>query len=222
VSSQWFSNRGQMIQTSCAVLAVVIGIAAQWSQLSVAINFGEVLKVLLYPVAVVIGFQLGVRALKPAAPMEAAVEPSPPRPQPKDQLPNTRSIIDPEFNYKFLAQIVKVGSYFEVGQELGLHRISVLSIKTVKDGNDDIPAAEIEVAGHVLDFSPGKSVTAIHRKKALIPSYARPLKDADCSMFQFGYQPTSLSFVAISVDHINVPAQEITLVICLANYRKRS
>ena len=56
-----------MIQVTCAVLAVIIGIAAQWSQLSIAINFGEILKVLLYPVAVVIGFQLGTRALQPMA-----------------------------------------------------------------------------------------------------------------------------------------------------------
>jgi hypothetical protein len=40
-------------------------------------------------------------------------------------------------------------------------------------------------------------------------------------MFEFAYQPDSFSFVAICIDHINVPAQEITLVICLANYRKR-
>ena len=109
-----------------------------------------------------------------------------------------------------------------MGQELGLRRVSVLSIKTVKAGSDDVPAAEIEVAGHVLDFSAGRSVTAVHNKRALIPAYVRPLKDADYSMFEFGYQPTTFSFVAISIDHINVPAQEVTLVICLANYRKRS
>ena len=82
MSGKWFSNRGQMIQVTCAVLAVLIGIAAQWSQLSIAINFGEILKVLLYPVAVVIGFQLGTRALNPTAQTAAAVEPSPPLPQP--------------------------------------------------------------------------------------------------------------------------------------------
>jgi hypothetical protein len=226
MSSQWFSNRGQMIQVTCAVLAVIIGIAAQWNQLSVAINFGEILKVLLYPVAVLIGFQLGTRAQKPIVQTPIAPEqpsPAPPQPQtPREELPDIRSVLGPEFDYKFSSPVIKVGSYFEVGQELGLRRVSILSIKTVKSGSDDVPAAEIEVAGHMLDFSAGKNVTAIHNKKALIPAYVRSLKDADCSMFGFAYQPTSFSFVAISIDHINVPAQEVTLMICLANYRKRS
>jgi hypothetical protein len=220
MSSQWFSNRGQMIQVTCAVLAVIIGIAAQWSQLSVAINFGEILKVLLYPVAVLIGFQLGTRALKPTAQVAAATA-APPLPS-MEALPDIRSSLGPEFSYKFSTPIIKVGSYFEVGQELGLRRVSALSIKTVKAGSEEVPAAEIEVAGHVLDFSAGRRVTAIHHKKALIPAYARALKDADCSMFEFAYQSNSFSFVAISVDHINVPAQEVTLVICLGNYRKHS
>jgi len=137
-----------------------------------------------------------------------------------EALPDIRSILGPEFSYKFSTPIIKVGSYFEVGQELGLRRVSALSIKTVKAGSEEVPVAEIEVAGHVLDFSAGSKVTPIHNKKALIPAYARTMKEADCSMFEFAYQPNSLSFIAISVDHINVPAQEITLVICLANYRK--
>jgi hypothetical protein len=231
-----------MIQVTCAVLAVIIGIAAQWSQLSVAINFGEILKVLLYPVAVLVGFQLGTRALKPTAQKTAAPEappppsretalkpaaqrtaaPEAPPPSSREALPDIRSILGPEFNYKFSTSIIKVGSYFEVGQELGLRRVSAVSIKAVKAGSDEVPAVEIEVAGHVLDFSAGCNVTAIHDKKALIPAYARTMKDADCSMFEFAYQPNSFSFVAISVDHINVPAQEVSLVICLANYRKHS
>ena len=221
MSSQWFSNRGQMIQVTCAVLAVIIGIAAQWSQLSVAVNFGEILKVLLYPVAVLIGFQLGTRALKPTA-QAAAAAAAPTPPPPREALSDIRSILGPEFSYKFSTPTIKVGSYFEVGQELGLRRISVLSIKTAKAGSEEVPSAEIEVAGHVLDFSVGRQVTAVHNRKALIPAYARAMKDVDCSMFEFAYQPNSFSFVAISVDHINVPAQEITLVICLANYRKQS
>jgi hypothetical protein len=220
MSSQWFSNRGQMIQVTCAVLAVIIGIAAQWNQLSVAINFGEILKVLLYPVAVLVGFQLGTRALKPTAGTAAA--PEAPAPPSREAFPDMRSILGPEFNYKFSTPIIKVGSYFDVGQELGLRRVSALSIKTVKAGSEEVPAAEIEVAGHVLDFSAGSKVTAIHNKKALIPAYARNLKEADCSMFEFSYQPNAFSFAAISVDHINVPAQEVTLVICLADYRKSS
>ena len=220
MSSQWFSNRGQMIQVTCAVLAVVIGIAAQWSQLSVAINFGEILKVLLYPVAVLVGFQLGTRTLKPMAQTVAAAAASPP--PSIEALPDIRSILGPEFSYKFSTPIIKVGSYFEVGQELGLRRVSALSIKTVKAGSEEVPVAEIEVAGHVLDFSAGSKVTPIHNKKALIPAYARTMKEADCSMFEFAYQPNSFSFVAISIDHINVPAQEVTLVICLASYRKPS
>jgi hypothetical protein len=221
MSSQWFSNRGQMIQVTCAVLAVIIGIAAQWSQLSVAINFGEILKVLLYPVAVLIGFQLGTRALKPTTQAAATAAPPPPPPPPSmEALPDKRSILGPEFSYELSTPIIKVGSYFEVGQELGLRRVSALSIKTVKAGSEEVPAVEIEVAGHVLDFSAGSQVTAIHNKKALIPAYARATKYADCSMFEFAYRPDSFSFVAISVDHINVPAQEVTLAICLVNYRK--
>jgi hypothetical protein len=142
-----------MIQVTCAVLAVIIGIAAQWSQLSVAINFGEILKVLLYPVAVLIGFQLGTRALKPTAQVAAATA-APPPPS-MEALPDIRSSLGPEFSYKFSTPIIKVGSYFEVGQELGLRRVSALSIKTVKAGSEEVPAAEIEVAGHVLDFSAG-------------------------------------------------------------------
>jgi hypothetical protein len=218
--SLWFSNRGQMIQVTCAVLAVIIGIAAQWNQLSVAINFGEILKVLLYPVAVLIGFQLGKRALKP--PAQAPTPREPPSPPPREALPDLPSTLGPDFIYKFSTPVIKVGSYFDVGQELGLRRVSVSSVKTVKAGTGDVPAAEIEITGHALDFGVGRTATAIHSKKALIPAYARSLKDADCSMFEFSYQPDAFSFAAISVDHINVPAQEVTLVICLANYRKRS
>lgn len=98
--------------------------------------------------------------------------------------------------------------------------MTALSIKTSKVGSEEVPVAEIEVAGHVLDFGVGSKVTAIHSKKALIPAFARTMKDANCSMFDFTYQPNNFSFVAISVDHVNVPAQEITLVICLASYRK--
>ena len=220
MSSQWFSNRGQMIQVTCAVLAVIIGIAAQWNQLSVAINFGEILKVLLYPVAVLVGFQLGTRALKPTAGTAAATEaPAPPSTK---AFPDIQSILGPEFTYKFMSPAIKVGSYFDVGQEFGLRRVSAVSLKTIKDGSEEVPAVEIEVVGQMLDFSAGSKATNINRKKALIPAYARDLKDADCSMFHFSYQSNAFSFAAISVDHINVPAQEVTLVICLAQYRKRN
>src|SRR5258708_3407979 len=117
--SQWFSNRGQMIQAICAVLAVLIGIAAQWNQLSVAVNLGEILKVLFYPIAVLIGFQLGKRAVRPSA-QTAASSPT------TKEFPDIQSMLGPELNYKFLSPAIKVGSYFDVGEEFALRRVSAV------------------------------------------------------------------------------------------------
>jgi hypothetical protein len=222
MSGKWFSNRGQMIQVACAVIAVAIGIVVQWNQLSVAINFGEILKVLLYPIVVLIAFRLGISAssrpaaqivMPPPAMVARSIAPEP--------MVDPHSTLRPEFDYQLSLPVIKVGSYLDVNQELGLRRISVVSIKTVKTGNDEEPAAEIEVTGYGLDFVAGRRLTEINRKKALIPAYTRDWKDADCSMFDFTYKQNDLSFRAISVDHINVPAQEVTLVICLAKYRNR-
>ena len=64
MSGKWFSNRGQMVQVACAVIAAGIGIITQWKNISSTIDVGLVIKIALYPVAAVALVQLGMRLQK--------------------------------------------------------------------------------------------------------------------------------------------------------------
>jgi hypothetical protein len=208
MSGKWFSNRGQIIQVACAVIAVAIGVTTQWNQISNAIDLALIVKIALYPLAVIILIQVGKH-------FPTANAPAPGQAVKEEVKTGPTSVI----NYQFLTPTVKIGSYFDVDQERGLRRISVISIQNHKVGFDEVPAVEIEVTGMVLNFDAGRSVKKVSDKRFLIPAYSRSIKDGDCSMHEFSYRKESFSLSAISVDHINVPAQEATLAICLATYR---
>lgn len=212
MSGQWFSNRGQMIQVACAVSALIIGIVTQWSQISVALNLTEIIKVLAYPATVFIVFQIALLTAKNGF--------SKPTPTTTHVGTEPKPLFGPPLIYEFKNATVKVGSFFEVGEEFGLRRVSVLSLKNLEIYSEEVAAAELEFSGSMLDLSFGKKTQLISNKKALIPSYARSAKDADCSIYQFSYQLDYFTFVAVSVDHINVPEREVSLVVCIARFRK--
>lgn len=190
------------MQVACAVIAVGIGVFSQWNQISNAIDVGLVIKILLYPLAAVALVQLGKYFPTSARGQESIWKPK------------------PDFDYRFLAPTLKIGSYFDLDQPFGIRRISAVSIQNDKSEPQDVPTVEIEVAGTALYFSGGSSVKKISDRRFRIPAYSRRLKDVDCSMYLFTYQKDYFSFAAISVDHINVPAQEATLAISLLEYRR--
>lgn len=194
---KWFSNRGQMIQVLCAVLAVALGVVLNWKQLSSAFDLVQILKVFVYPAAVLIGFRLG-----------------------KYQKPSNTFDPRPSVDYKFFTPTIKVGSYFdtESNHVLALSRVSVISIENHKVFSQEGPAAIIETAGTVLHFTPGQHARKLSSDRFLIPANAR-LKTEEHAIFQLNYEKDSLSLTSISVDHINLPAQEVTFAICVMRYR---
>jgi hypothetical protein len=199
---QWFSNRGQMVQVACAVAAVVIGLVSQWGQISSAIDLAAIFKILLFPLGAIFMFQLGQYFSK--------------RTTNSKDVDAKASIIE----HTFRTPTIKVGSYFDVDQPLGIRRISASSIQNYKFTYEEVPAAEIEISGSLISLTAGKKVKQISDRKFLLPAYSRSLKDDDCSVFQLRYKEDLVEVTAISVDHINQHAQEIVLTISLFSYRK--
>jgi hypothetical protein len=202
--NKWFSNRGQMIQAACAIIAVAIGIFTQRSSLTTSLDIEMVSKILFFPAAAVSLFQLGKYVQRLSTP---SASPFP------DDLP---------FDYRYLTPTIKVGSYHDLDRKLDTRRISVISIKEEEVLSSAKSGAEIEVVGTGMYFSGGDQTTKIKDRRFLLPAYARSLKSEDYSMFEFVYQDAYFTLTAISVDHINVPAQEVTLAVCVVSYRKPS
>jgi hypothetical protein len=109
--NKWFSNRGQMIQAACAIIAVAIGIFTQRSSLTTSLDIEMVSKILFFPAAAVSLFQLGKYVQRLSTP---SASPFP------DDLP---------FDYRYLTPTIKVGSYHDLDRKLDTRRISVISIK---------------------------------------------------------------------------------------------
>jgi hypothetical protein len=169
---------------------------------SSAFDLIQILRVLIYPAAVLVGFQLGKYFQISSSGHESSVGGRPP------------------VSYKFFTPTIKVGSYFdtESTQLLGLSRISVISIDSTQAVSQDVPAVLIETAGTVLNFSPGRYTKKVSSNRFFIPANVR-MKSEDHAIFQFVYDKDSLSLTSISVDHINLPAQEVTFAICVMQYR---
>jgi hypothetical protein len=201
---------GQMVQIACAVVAIGIGLIMQWSQISSTIDFGLIVKILVYPLAAVVLIELGKRFPTGSPGIGHSFR--------QEFKRGPRS----NFDYQFLAPTVKIGSYFDLDQPLGIRRISAVSIHNYQAASREMPTVEIEITGTTLSFSAGSSVTKISDRRFWIPAYSRSIKDGDCSTYLFTYKKDYLSFAAISVDHINVPAQEATLAICFMEYRRAS
>src|ERR1700722_430482 len=113
MSGRWFANRGQMVQVTCAVIAVGLGIITQWNQISTAIDFGLVIKILLYPLVAVGLVQLGKYFPTRATPTPVGKVTGPPIAEPPISEKQKWNI-----DYQFLTPTVKVGSYFNVNQQL--------------------------------------------------------------------------------------------------------
>src|SRR5882724_9591701 len=140
MSSKWFSNRGQIIQVVCAILAAAVAIYTQWSNLTAAIDLETILKILFFPVAAVVVFQLGKYVGRRSAPSSPVSAVSP-------------------FEYRYLSLTIKVGSYSEFDEKLDVRRISVISIKEEELLSSVKAGAEIEVTGTGVYFSGGEQTT---------------------------------------------------------------
>jgi hypothetical protein len=215
MSGKWFSNRGQMVQVGCAVIAVAIGTVTQWSQISNAVDLELILKIALYPLAAVLLVQLGKHF--PVGRLD--IQTAQPKPIPDEQ-PTSEQNPKSTIEYRFLTPSIKAGAYFDVGQEFGLRRVSLLSIKSKTLASQEVPVAELEVAGMSIYFTPGHSIEQLGDRKFLIPASQRDTKTESSSIFEFMYSKDSLTLTSVSVDHINVPGQEATVVICSIKYRQ--
>jgi hypothetical protein len=202
MSNKWFTNRGQVIQVTCAVILLIIGIITQWNQLWNTFDLASVLKVLAYPATALLCFQAGKYVQSLSSPAKQSFKPQ------------------PTIKYQFLTPTVKIGSYFDTESEqlLGLSRVSVVSIDKLETGSEAVSAALVEVAGTILYLSAGAHTKKLNSNRFLIQANSR-LKSDDYSVFQFTCQKDSLSLTSISVDHINLPAQEVTFAICIMQYR---
>jgi hypothetical protein len=204
MSNKWFSNRGQTIQAACAVIAVGVGFLTQWNNLTLTFDIVMFFKILFFPAAALLLFQLGKYVER------------------RSTLPTAALPGKPVFDYQYLTPTIKVGSYHAVGEELGMRRITAISIKEEDVLSAQIAGAEIEVTGSGVFFSGGERTTQIKDKRFVLPAHSRAMKSENFSIFEFIYGDSDFSFVALSVDHINIPAQEVTLAVCLMKYRKPS
>jgi hypothetical protein len=201
MTGKWFTNRGQVIQVACAVILLIIGIITQWNQLWNAFDLASVLKVLAYPATALLCFQAGKYVQSLSSPARQSVKPQ------------------PTIKYQFLTPTVQIGSYFDIESEqiLGLSRVSVISIANFETGSE-ASAALVEVVGTILYLSAGARTKKLNSSRFLIQANSK-LKSDEYSVFQFTCQKDSLSLTSISVDHINLPAQEVTFAICIMQYR---
>jgi hypothetical protein len=198
MSGKWFSNRGQMIQVACAVIAVGVGIITQWDKLS---GFLGILGVLAYPVAALILINIGRRLTSRAGPnIEAAAAP----PAPEIKAPDEPK--PPKLTYRYETPTLKVGTFYIVDQPFGVQRLTLVSIKQERIRTRDVLVAEIDVTGSMVDLTGGGDVKQESRKRFFIPADDMRTKRQDSSAFEFMYREGS--------------AQEVGLVICVVSLGK--
>jgi hypothetical protein len=190
-----------MIQVICAVIAAGIAVFTQRANLSATIDIETILKILFAPTVAVLLFQLGKYVERRSA-----------APPPKDPITSP-------FDYQFITSTIKVGSYQDLNEKIDRRRVSIISIK--EDVSPSNPSgAEVEVTGTGVYFSGGNKTTMVSDKRFILPANSRRMKTENFSMFEFVYREDYLTLTAISVDHINIPSQEVTLDVCSVTYNK--
>jgi hypothetical protein len=108
-----------------------------------------------------------------------------------------------------------------VNEPLGIQRISVLAIKEQENWRGEkIPAAEIEISGTALALVEGHAIKKVSDRRFLVPTYGRNLKNSEYSIHDLSYGKDVFDFSAITVDHINQAAQEVSICVCFMDHRK--
>jgi hypothetical protein len=224
MSTQWFANRGQAIQTSLALAAVIIGLVAvavtayvNWPTLRPAVfSLGTIFFYVLAGLALIATGALGYRIYslrnKPKA-----IEFYPPHLY-------SASYAAPEFeaDTKIFTTDIGQGELFEFQTPWGTGKLILRAISELEKNalrgrpNVDDPdyAADLEIAMPYPNLVPGNKVTQLSLHLWRFAQHKGPELAVDRSLFNIDFDENSLKIVAVRVRHINPYAGKVTLVIC--------
>jgi hypothetical protein len=225
VSSNWFSNRGQIVQTVLAGVACFVAAINAWPNIrdNELLRAGPLVFYALVALVVVALIRLGARYQ--AAKGERLPSPEEYRKQfalPEDSiagtLPKTLAERGSIFGAGAAVKTVTVslGDATEVivqrkRIEIVLHAISKNEIPKQDEGDYKVELT-ISLGGAVV--SCGKNVTALGVNRFVAPMSMDEYHAEDMSLYSFSGNPNHVAFIYVTVLHANLHKSEATLRVC--------
>jgi hypothetical protein len=201
--TDWFSNRGQMIQVSCAVIAVFVALMV-W----LAVPPDRLLFLAPVVAPIVIGISIGwigslaVRnAVKRPAPTEA---PKPPAPDNK-----------PRLRYEIQNRTCALGArdQFKIG--FATYVFVLHAIETRKQGRHDTLMCDLESVEGIGSSIGGPDTEKITSTRYWLPATTSSKKHGEALLHFDRPSGTDMEVILVTVDHINAHAKTIDYTVCV-------
>jgi hypothetical protein len=199
----WFSNRGQAIQVTCAVVGVLIGLMAWLAVPPVTVLYFAPLLVgggVGYLLASAVSFWAYRTARKRH---ETSAEP-------ESRLETKLDSQKNEHRYEPVKGSAKVGAK---SQHQTRQRNIAIVIHGIDVDNDGNPLADLEVVSGGGPFSGGRNTEKISMLRYRLPVSKELLNLQHTALFSCSVIGAKLTYFVLYVDHIDVYAKEVHYVI---------
>jgi len=237
--SQWFSNRGQMIQVACAVVGAAVGLLIYFSVRPEQLLSGlheigpKVLSTLVgaaagvfvgWVVTHLLGRERAPPAIQSKAQAPSAFSSSYAASDPSSQsAPLAPS--PPQHQFQVAAFRIRRGDKHVIDPD-SFHDVTVILHRIRKYGRSkplDVLRSRVSEYEAELEFTYGSTlangplVQQVDVNRFWVPVAVDLYHAEDCSLFSFSYSDKHLSFFSARIAHINFVAEEVDLVVC--NFR---
>jgi hypothetical protein len=221
MSEKWFSNRGQAAGLVVAIAVLIVALVANWNAIRSLQYLLVWWPVIIMPTTALIAFRLGRSYQSTELPKERATS-KPDKSEPNSSLPspshNERFELDDD-RLTFAKQAVKLGDFWEVGNDLSRMKIVPLSFKPL---GKDVNGVEIRFDTQGSLFYGGTETKETGTNRLVLSESKSGFQAEPRCAYQFSFSNEHMQLKAVRVDHINELAKEVVIEVCFLRAWKRS
>jgi len=231
----WFSNRGQIMQTACAVCSAICAIVGVL--IALKINLPDVFDrgvggasllatILIIPALMVIAFNVAFYLMTPLfdrmsrrsfektfpefrSPQQIDVTKQTDKfvEERKERPVDLKAALAPTTDSNVLDIKIKVGSYWETSSGLDRFRISILGIQ----GEPGRQIVDLSVTTGGSVFHAGSQVENVSVNRFLVPESHSGFQSEERCVYQFSFSDSHIHFRAARVDGVDLHSQEVAV-----------
>ena len=238
MSSTWFANRGQVIQTVLTALSFVVGLLQALPSLA-KYDFASAWPIVVYPAVAWLAIAAFNRFLPPVAHDHARAPPTLPKQEPQPQQEPrsldlaTHPAISAVSAYVksvkegFVSRTVvkkfdcALGDFFEVPLRSSTLKVCVTDIrKAALPGNhfgqprlpDDFAEIDIRLGGGVVIGGP--ETIYISTNRYLLSAIDNPHQDDEKCVYSISFTEEHVAIFVLRLEHINTHAKQVRMSFC--------
>jgi hypothetical protein len=216
--SNWFTNRGQMVQVGCALITAVV---------SLMVWFAVPPQNLLYiaPIIFVACLLWGVWKIAVWYTLSHLPSPSPTAPPTLPISVETKKDGGPiPVTANFYKFVCPLGDHCKIGSDLSEITITVRELRKFEEKNAPVPVvppipdyeAELDIQHHGILYCGSQVKREAGTKRFSVPANSEDLHPEPYSLFKFNFTEKYFSSYIIRLYHINMVAKTATIHVCEA------